>query len=390
VLAIGLADCMADFNYEMVLAALPLFLTSSLGAPAYAVGLVEGVADGSSAVVRVWSGWFSDRVPWRKRLAVAGYSTTVVGLATIGLIAAWPLVVLARGVAWIGRGLRQPIRSSMLAGSVSRRDFGKAFGFHEAMDTLGALLGPAVAFALLATGHGFGTVFWVAVLPGLLTVAFFAVLTRDPRAAAPATAPGGLGTLPPSFWRLLVPVGLFGLGNFAPAFFTLRAAQMLQPELSQPVALSAAVLFYLGHQGVGALASFPGGWLADRVGRVPVLAFAYLSFAAACAVAALGHGPLAVALLALPVGLQAPLVVATENSLAAALVPERLGGTAFGVLAGVNGVGDLVSSVAAGALWTATGAASALAAAALIAVAAAVLLLVTGPRLSLAAADASD
>jgi MFS family permease len=390
VLAIGLADCMADFNYEMVLAALPLFLTSSLGAPAYAVGLVEGVADGSSAVVRVWSGWFSDRVPWRKRLAVAGYSTTVVGLATIGLIAAWPLVVLARGLAWIGRGLRQPIRSSMLAGSVSRRDFGKAFGFHEAMDTLGALLGPAVAFALLATGHGFGTVFWVAVLPGLLTVAFFGILTRDPRAGAPATAPGGLGTLPPSFWRLLVPVGLFGLSNFAPAFFTLRAAQMLQPELSQPVALSAAVLFYLAHQGVGALASFPGGWLADRVGRVPVLAFAYFSFAVACVVAALGHGPLAVALLALPVGLQAPLVVATENSLAAALVPERLGGTAFGVLAGVNGVGDLVSSVAAGALWTATGAASALAAAALIAVAAAVLLLVTGPRLSLAAVDASD
>src|SRR5919202_3583268 len=92
VLAIGLADCMADFNYEMVLAVLPLFLTTGLGAPALAVGVVEGVADGSSAAVRVWSGWYSDRIAWRKRLAVAGYSATVAGLATLRLISASPLV----------------------------------------------------------------------------------------------------------------------------------------------------------------------------------------------------------------------------------------------------------------------------------------------------------
>jgi MFS family permease len=388
VLAIGLADCMADFNYEMVLSVLPLFLTAGLGAPAYAIGLVEGVADGSSAVVRVWSGWFSDRIAWRKRLAVAGYGGTVAGLGALGLVSAWPLVVAARGVAWVGRGLRQPVRSSMLAGSVERAHFGKAFGFHEALDTLGALLGPAVAFVLVATGRSFQTVFWVAVLPGLLAVTLFALLTRDPRPAASLRQLASRGDLPAGFWRLLVPVTLFGIGNFAPAFFTLRAAEMLQPELPRSAALTGAVLFYLGHQGVGAAVSFPGGWLADRVGKVPILVLAYLSFGVACGVAVLGHGALALALLAVPVGIQAPLVVAMENSLVSSLVPERVSGTAFGILAGVNGAADMISSVGVGVLWTALGAPTALALGAVLALAAAALLAALGPALSRASAAA--
>jgi MFS family permease len=389
VLAIGLADCMADFNYEMVLSILPLFLTAGLGAPVYTIGLVEGVADGSSAAVRVWSGWFSDRIAWRKRLAVAGYGGTVAGLGALGLVSAWPLVVVARGVAWVGRGLRQPVRSSMLAGSVDRAHFGKAFGFHEALDTLGALLGPTVAFVLLATGRSFQTVFWVAILPGLLAVTFFALLTRDPRPAASLRQPGSRRDLPAAFWRLLLPVTVFGLGNFAPAFFTLRAAEMLQPELPRPAALTGAVLFYLGHQAIGAAVSFPGGWLADRIGRVPILVLAYVSFGLACGVAIFGHGPLALALLAVPVGIQAPLVVAMESSVVSSLVPERVSGTAFGILAGVNGAADLLSSVAVGVLWTVLGAPTALALGAALAVAAAALLIALGPGLSRASAAAA-
>ena len=290
-------------------------------APAVAIGLVEGVADGASAAVRVWSGWFSDRVAWRKQLATSGYAATVAGLASLGLIFLWPLVVVARGFAWLGRGLRQPIRSSMLAGSVEPVDLGKAFGFHEGMDTLGALLGPAVAFAILASGGGFRTVFSVAILPGLVAVACFAVLTRDRRRVPALSGPRWV-PLPASFWRLAIAVGLFGIGNFAPAFFTLRAAEMLQPEVARPAAISAAVLFYLAAQGVGAAVSFPGGWLADRAGKVPVLAAAYLLFAAACLVGMFGHGPAGVALLALVAGAQAPLVTSVEGSLVGSLVEE--------------------------------------------------------------------
>jgi MFS family permease len=351
VVGIGIADLAADANYEMVFAVLPLFITAGLGAPAYAVGLIEGIGDGSSAAVKLWSGWYSDRIAWRKRMAVGGYGATVFGLGLLVAITSWPQIILARSLAWMGRGLRQPIRSAMLAGSVEKEDLGKAFGFHEALDTLGALIGPAVAFLLIATGHGFDTVFWVALIPGVLCVALFALITRDPRHKRPE--PVSLkAPMPPGFWRLMAPVAIFGLGNFATAFFTLRAAEIMQPELSRAAALAAAVGFYLAHNAVGAAVSFPAGWLADKVGKAPVLAAAYFTFAAACAVGMVGHGWLALALLALLVGAQAPVVVSVESSFTSSLVEERRLGTAFGFLNSINGAADLAASVIAGVLWT--------------------------------------
>jgi MFS family permease len=363
----------------MVFAVLPLFITAGLGAPALAVGIVEGVADGSSAVVRLWSGWYSDGIAWRKRLAVGGYGTTVVGLGLLLAVTSWPQVIVARALAWMGRGLRQPIRSAMLAGSVGKADLGKAFGFHEALDTAGALLGPAIALILLAAGHGFRTVFAAALIPGVIAVTFFGILTRDPRQTG-APRVSLRVPLPGAFWRLIVAVAVFGVGNFATAFFTLRAAQMLQPELSRPAALSAAVGFYLAHNAVGAAVSFPAGWLADRVGKVPVLAAAYLAFAAACVVGMLGHGWPAVALLALFVGAQNPVVSGVESSLTSSIVEERRLGTAFGVLSAVNGVGDLASSVVAGVLWTLVSPAAAFGFGAVLCASAASALLVRPPR----------
>ncbi|HKC20482.1 MAG TPA: MFS transporter [Candidatus Dormibacteraeota bacterium] len=353
VLGIGLADLAADANYEMVLSVLPLFITAGLGAPAFTVGLVEGVADGSSAAIKVWSGWYSDRITWRKSLAAGGYGATGFGFALLVAVASWPQVLVARAFAWVGRGLRQPIRSAMLAGSVDKKDIGKAFGFHEAMDTAGALIGPAIAFALLFTHHGFRTIFAVAIVPAVLTVVFFGLLTRDPRRGRPpAEAPDF--KLPARFMRLLVPIGIFGVGNFATAFFTLRAAQMLRPELSAPAATAAAVGFYLAHNAVGTAVSFPAGWAADHFGKAPVLAAAYATFALACVVGALGHGWFGVGLMALLVGAQEPVVPSVEGSLTGSLVEEAKHGTGYGVLNGVNGAGDLASSVVAGVLWMAS------------------------------------
>jgi MFS family permease len=359
VVGIGVADLAADANYEMVFAVLPLFITAGLGAPAFVVGLVEGFGDGSSALVKLWSGWYSDRISWRRGLAVGGYGTTVLALGLLVAVASWPQVVLSRSLAWMGRGLRQPIRSAMLAGSVEAKDFGKAFGFHEALDTAGALVGPAVALLLISSGLGFRAVFWVALVPGILCVVLFAALTRDPRPAAAEAVPLS-EPFPPGFWRLLGPVALFGVGNFATAFFTLRAAQLVQPELSRPAALTAAVGFYLAHNAVGAAVAFPAGWLTDRVGKPPVLGAAYLTFAAACVVGLAGHGLLVVGVLALLVGAQAAVVSSVESSLTSSLVDARRLGTAFGLLNGVNGAADLVSSVIAGALWTFVGPAAAL------------------------------
>ena len=335
----------------MVFAVLPLFITAGLGGPAFAVGLIEGIGDGSSALVKLWSGWYSDRIGWRKRLAVGGYGSTVFALALLVAVSSWPQVIVARSLAWMGKGLRQPIRSAMLAASVEKKDLGKAFGFHEALDTAGALMGPAAAFLLLSTNHGFRTIFAIALVPGVICVALFALITRDPRRKQPE--PVSLRVpMPPGFWRLMVPVAIFGTGNFATAFFTLRAAQLMQPELSASAALAAAVGFYLAHNAVGAAVSFPAGWLADKVGKAPVLAAAYLTFAAACLVGIVGHGWLALALLALLVGAQNPVVSAVEGSLTSSLVEHRRLGTAFGFLNGINGAADLAASVTAGALWT--------------------------------------
>ena len=379
VLGIGIADLAADANYEMVFAVLPLFITAGLGAPAFAVGLIEGVGDGSSAVVKLWSGWYSDRIAWRKRLAVGGYGTTVLGLGLLVAITTWPQVVVARALAWMGRGLRQPIRSAMLAGSVEKKDLGKAFGFHEALDTAGALIGPAAAFLLLSSGHDFRAIFWVALIPGAVCVVLFALITRDPRRERPD--PVSLRVpLPAGFWRLMLPVGVFGIGNFATAFFTLRAAQIMQPELTQAAALSAAVGFYLAHNAVGAAVSFPAGWLADHVGKAPVLAAAYVVFAAACVVGVVGHGWLALGLMAFLVGAQNPVVSSVEGSLTSSLVEPRRLGTAFGVLNGINGVADLASSVVAGALWTFVGPAVALGLGSLLCASAGVVLWVRQPK----------
>lgn len=379
VVGIGLADLAADANYEMVFAVLPLFITTGLGAPAFAVGVIEGVGDGSSAVIRLLSGWYSDRISWRKRVAVGGYATTVLGLGALVAVTAWPQVVIARAFAWMGRGLRQPIRSAMLAGSVEKGDLGKAFGFHEALDTAGALIGPAIAFLLLSTGGGFRSIFWTALLPGVLCVALFAAITRDPRQGASAPIPLRV-PLPSDFWRLMVPVAIFGVGNFATAFFTLRAAQLMQPELSQTAAVAAAVGFYLAHNAVGAAVSFPAGWLADMFGKKPILAAAYVSFSLACVVAFLGHGWVALGLMALFVGAQNPVVSAIEGSLTSSIVEERRLGTAFGILSGINGAADLASSVAAGVLWTFASPLVALGFGGVLSFLAAVILWLKGPR----------
>ena len=375
VAALSLTDFFADSNYEMVLAVLPLFLTIALGAPALAIGLIEGIADGSASVFKFFSGYYSDRISWRKRLGSGGYALCAGGLGLLALVTQWPQAIGARTIAWIGRGTRQPIRSSLMSQGVPKQDMGKAFGLHEAADTLGAFVGPAVAFFLLLTGHSFTFVFLVALIPGALAFLGFSLLSKDRRNEVPKAKPRWQ-PMPRSFWRLMAAVAAFGCGNFGVLFFTLRAFQMVTPETSFAVATAVAVAFVLGVNAVGTLAAFPGGWLVDRVGTRTVLATGYVAFAAACVVAALGHGPIALAVVALCLGASQPLVSATESSAVGAIVDEEHRGTAFGVLAGLNGVGDLISSVVVGVIWTYVGAPIALGYGAAFSVVGAVLLFV--------------
>jgi MFS family permease len=219
------------------------------------------------------------------------------------------------------------------------------------MDTVGAVIGPAVAFLLISSGHLYRDVFAVAIVPGILAVICFAVFTRDPRTSPPRRKVTW-EPLPAAFWRLLLAVGVFGIADFAPTFMTLRAAEMIQVQAGEHAAVLSAIGFYIGMNVIGSLVSFPAGWLTDRLGKPPVLAAGYALFGAACLVGGFAHGTIGVIFFLLPAGAYGPLVKATEDSFVGSLVEDRLRGTAYGVKHAVNGVGDLVSSVAVGFLWT--------------------------------------
>jgi len=356
-----LASFFSDAGHEMATAILPLFLIA-LGAPAAALGTIEGVADGVSSFVKLASGWFSDRIGRRKPIAVSGYVLTGLTTGLFALATTWPHVLLARAIGWFGRGIRGPVRDAMLTDSVPAEARGRAFGFHRAGDTLGAITGPLIALGLvtLLAGHttkevAYRQVFLITLIPGILSALSFGLLVRE--RSRPANHGAGLfkaiGGLPRRFKLMLVGVGIFGAGDFAHSLLTLRAAQVLAPQLGAGVAGQVAIALYVLHNVLYAAMSYPIGALADRVGKRGLLALGY------GIAAVMGVGwmvlPLSVWMLGALFALGGTFIAAEdalEGALAADLLPEDARGTGFGVLATVNGLGDLLSSVIVGVLWT--------------------------------------
>jgi MFS family permease len=375
VVGAGLTSLLADACYETATAIVPGFLAvlgGQLGeaAPfagaALYVGLMEGIADGVSTSVKLGGAWWSERVGHRKAVVTFGYALT--GAATLIFAvasAAWH-VVLGRVVAWLGRGIRGPMRDAILADSVGPADRGKVFGFHRAGDTVGAVLGPLIGAGLLGLlpagadkTQPYRIVFLLALIPGLGAALAFALLIREvrrePNRAARLWA--SVRALPAEFRRLLVGMGVFGAGDFAHALLVLAAAEALTPEHGATQAAQLAALLYALRNVFYAAAAFPVGALSDRLGRRGLLAIGYLlgavvigGFAVALA-AHVADLPLLAVLFAL-----AGTYIAFEDSLSGAITADytpdpALRGTAYGVMGTVKGAGDLVSSVLVGLLW---------------------------------------
>lgn len=352
VLGMGLSSFLSDLGHEMATAFLPLFL-ASVGASPAALGAIEGMADAVSSFVKLGAGWYTDRIGRRKPLVVLGYSLTA-STALFALATAWPQVLLARALAWLGRGIRGPLRDAVLAESVPADARGRAFGFHRAGDTLGAIAGPLVALALVGAGANYRTVFWISAVPALLAALTFAALVRERRRLPNHTLRlwQTIGGLPSRFKLFLVGVGLFGVGDFAHSLLTLRAAQVLTPALGAAQAGTLAVSLYVVHNVLYAGASFPVGALADRFGKRGLLALGYL-LAVVMNLALMAAGP-NLASLGLAFILGGTVIAiedALEGAIAADLLPEEVRGTGYGVLATVNGLGDFLSSLVVGALW---------------------------------------
>jgi MFS family permease len=357
VLGIGLASLFADWGHEAATAILPAFL-ASLGAPAVALGVIEGVADGLSSFAKLAGGWIADRPAWRKPAGFIGYLVTGLSTFAYAFAQSWPFVLVARALGWTGRGGRGPSRDTLLADAVAPSFAGRAFGFERAMDTLGAVLGPLSATALIGLLGVRGLLRWT-LAPGLAAAFTFALLAPSSKPDKARTNEGfssNLRRLPGDYWRFLLGVFVHGAGDFAPTLLILRASQILTPQFGMAGAAAISVGLYTFHNFINAAWAYPAGVLGDHKGRRGFLALGYLVAVAMNAgfIFAPPTIPALAVLFALS-GIHIGFKQALEKSLAAELMPAELRGSGFGVLATLNGIGDLISSVAVGALWSAVG-----------------------------------
>jgi MFS family permease len=358
VLGVGLASLFSDWSHEMATTMMPT-LIATMGVAAGWLGLIEGVSDGLSSFAKMGSGYYTDKVRRPKPIAVVGYVVTALGTASIGLATSAWHVLIARASAWLGRGVRTPVRKALLAGAVTKETYGRAFGFERMMDTLGAIVGPATALVLLeALHHNYRILFAITLIPSLTAAGLIAVVVQEQeRLPVPHLSFGRrLQLLPAEYRTLLLSVGLFGLGAFAHTLLILLATQRLAPTMGPTRGASVAVALYILHNVFYATFAFVGGWLGDRLPKSRLLALGYLMSAimSVCIIAL----PVSVATLALIFvlgGTNVALEETLEDSLCAELVPQEQHGVAFGTLATVNGVGDFFSSVIVGALWTTFG-----------------------------------
>ena len=354
IVAMGLTSFFSDFGHEMVTAILPAFLIS-VGGSAALLGVIEGVADASISFMKLFSGWYSDFKGKRKPFAVIGYFLTALGVGSLALASSWIHILVSRVVAWLGRGTREPARDALLVDSTKPAYYGRVFGFHRGMDTLGAIVGPALAF-LLIKSIPLRSIFLVALIPSILsflTIAFF-VKERGKPNNEQTRFIGSIKLLPPRFRFFLVAVGVFGLGNFADSMLILRATQLLTPVKGAVVAGSLAVLLYTLHNVFYAAFSFPIGALSDKIGKKVLLSLGYLL----TGIASLGFilnttNLIYLGFFFLLAGIAIAITDALERTVAADLLPEQLRGTGYGVLATVNGIGDFGSSTITGFLWSA-------------------------------------
>jgi len=357
VAGIGGASLLSDLGHEVPTALLPSFLTSTLGAPAAALGLIEGIADGCAGVARLGGGALADDPDRRRRAALGGYTATAVFSSLIGVTtAAWQVGAL-RAAAWSSRGLRVPARNALLADVVPPEAYGRAYGFERAMDNFGAIGGPLLAIPLVAV-VGTRDAMLVSVIPGLLaTLAILYAIRSTPLATEQERKPLRIRIRPVmhgQLGRLLFGVSAFEVGNVAATLLILRATQLLTPTHGHNTAVKFGLGLYTAYNLAATLASIPGGRLGDRRGTLRVLLLGVACFGAAYIGLALTGATIALlALVFILAGIAIGFVETAEQSAVAALAPVDLRGSAFGALAAIQSLGNFAASVVAGLLWTA-------------------------------------
>jgi MFS family permease len=349
--ALGLVSLFMDSSSELIHALLPLYLVGALGASTLMVGIIEGVAEATAAITKVFSGVLSDWLGERKWLTAAGY-----GLAALSK----PIFPLAPDIAWVagarfidrvGKGIRGAPRDALIADLTPADLRGTSYGLRQALDTVGAVLGPLLAIVFMALfADNFRHVFWIAVIPAVIAVLIIVVFVREPRRPAAKRevrsplSRSELARLDTGYWMVVGVAAIFTLARFSEAFLLLRAQSVGMPVALVPVVMVVMNIVY-------AASAWPAGALSDTIGRFRLLVAGFALLVAADLVLAFG-GNAAMVMIGVAIwGLHMGLTQGLLSALVADTAPAQLRGTAFGVFNLVSGLAMLLASVIAGGLW---------------------------------------
>ena len=370
VIALGLVSLCMDTSSELIHSLLPVYLVVGLGASAAVLGVVEGIADATASLMRVFAGVLSDRAGRRKPLILAGYGLAALSKPLFPLAAGVGAVLLARIADRIGKGIRSAPRDALLADVTPEPLRGAAFGLRQSLDTVGAVIGPLAAVLLMSALDGdVRTVLWVAVLPAAVAVLLIVLLVQEPEGTRPpprrtaGLQRNEIALLPRAFWRVAGLGVVLSLARFSQAFLLLRASGLGLSDAQVPLVLVVLNVAY-------SLSAWPLGRLSDRVGRHRLLVAGLLALVLADVLIALDAGLWAFAAGVVLWGLHMGATQGVVAAMVADVAPVQLRGTAFGVLNCSSALALLAASVIAGALWSAVGATTTFVAGAVFALAA--------------------
>jgi MFS family permease len=353
--ALGFVSMLMDVSSEMIHALLPIYLVTVLGTSALTVGAIEGIAEATASVVKIFSGALSDRLGQRKVLAAFGYGLAAFTKPIFPLASTVGWLVAARFIDRVGKGIRGAPRDALIADITPAHLRGASFGLRQSLDTIGAFIGPLIAIALMwLTADNFTAVFWIAVIPAFVSLALIMFAVREPprppelREVKSPLSRDELGRLGRAYWWLVTIATVFTLARFSEAFLILRAQ-----SVGMPIALVPAVLVVMNV--AYALSAYPAGILSDKVDRIAVLSAGFVILIAADLVLALAPGVLGLALGVVLWGLHMGFTQGLLATMVADVAPPELRGTAYGVFNLLGGLALLAASIIAGALWDATG-----------------------------------
>lgn len=344
----GFVSFFMDVSSEMIYPLVPLFLANVIGVNKSVIGLIEGIAESTASLLKVFSGWFSDRIGNRKWLMAVGYGISTLSRPFIALATGWQQVLGSRFIDRFGKGVRTAPRDAIIAESTDKSSLGKAFGFHRSMDTMGAVVGPAMALFFLGIfSNDYRKVFWLSMIPGaiavLLIIFFIAEKKKEPNVQAERPRL----TLAHFDWRFkffVVIAALFAVGNSSDVFLILRAEQVGIPTFTIPVV-------YLMFNLIYSLSAIPAGIAVDRFGRKRVILLGFLLFAILYFGFAVTGSPNAIWILFGLYGLFMGLTEGIQKAFLATIIPQDFKATAFGVYNTVVGLAMFPASLIGGWLW---------------------------------------